>query len=99
MTTFIQMIHFQSSHIDKIYELHKEWRTRIGSDTTVLKTTVAEDKNDPGWYLVWVEFPSYEAAMTNSNHPVTQEFADKLTQLCETRPEFCDLNVVFSEIM
>ena len=44
-------------------------------------------------------FPSYEAAMENSNRPETAEFAAKLAKLCAGPPTFRNLDVVREEEM
>jgi hypothetical protein len=41
-----------------------------------------------------VEFPSYEAAMENSNHPETGKFAERLAALCDRPATFHNLEVV-----
>ncbi|GAB1691923.1 hypothetical protein [Krasilnikovia sp. M28-CT-15] len=40
-----------------------------------------------------VEFPSYEAAMANSELPETGEFARQMAALCSNGPEFQNLEV------
>ena len=39
-------------------------------------------------------FDSYEQAMENSNHPVTQDFSKKMMALAEGAPTFYNLDVV-----
>jgi hypothetical protein len=41
-----------------------------------------------------VFFDSYDEAMENSNHPVTQEFSQKMMALSDGAPVFYDLDVV-----
>ena len=95
-TGFIQMIHLKTNKIKEMENLHKEWELAIGLENKVINTTVVEDIENPGWYVVWVEFPNYKEAMINSNHPITQVFAEKLAALCEEGPDFCNLSVVFA---
>lgn len=52
------------------------------------------DRNDADRYLNIVYFDSYEEAMRNSEHPVTQEFAAKLAALVDGAPTFSNLDVV-----
>lgn len=56
--------------------------------------TLTQDRDRPGTYLQMVEFPSYEAAMENSNRPETGRFAERLAALCSGPPVFRNLDVV-----
>lgn len=96
-TGFVQMLHLKTDKIDEMKALHEEWRDRIGSATTVIKTTVVEDRDNPGWHLVWVEFPSYSAAMKNSDNPITEDFGNRISVLCEEGPSYCNLNVIYTD--
>ena len=40
-----------------------------------------------------VEFPSYEAAMENSQRPETAKLAERLAALCSAPPTFRNLDV------
>jgi hypothetical protein len=46
-----------------------------------------------------VEFPSYEAAQANSDHPETAQFAQSLAGLCRVPPSFRNLDVIREEQM
>ena len=56
--------------------------------------TQRPDEVEPGHYLVIAEFASYESAMRNSEHPATQEFAQRMAELCDGPPTFYNLDVV-----
>lgn len=101
MSKFLQFVEFCTDHIDMVKELSVEWDEATLDTKTALSSTIVQDRNDPAWYVAIVTFPSYEAAMENSNLPETKRFAEKLQNLCIGDPKFCDLDVleenVFSE--
>ena len=61
---------------------------------TARRRIVAEDHDNPGRYFIVVFFDSYESAMETSNHPVTQEFAQKMMALADGPPTFLNLDVI-----
>jgi uncharacterized protein (DUF1330 family) len=54
---------------------------------------VLKDRNQPGHYLVVIEFNSYEEAMANSDDPETTRFAQQMAALCTRPPSFIDCDV------
>lgn len=81
MPGFVQIIEFETSRIDEFDALTQKMESERGGELLASKATVTEDRDHPGRYLVIVEFPSYEAAMENSNLPVTQKYASEMGQL------------------
>ena len=55
---------------------------------------LTQDRDRPDTYVQVVEFPSYEAAMANSDLPETAAFAEQLAKLCDAPPSFRNLDVV-----
>jgi hypothetical protein len=55
-------------------------------------------RDNDGIYFNIVEFPSYEAAMENSNRPETAEFAAQLAKLCDGPATFHNLDVTREDI-
>ena len=49
--------------------------------------------------ISFVDIPSYEEAMANSDLPETSEFAAKLASLCDGPPSFRNLDVLREEQM
>jgi quinol monooxygenase YgiN len=96
MGTFIQVIDFSTSNIDEIEKIGEEMRQRreqsgeSGGPTRVL---VCADRDRPGHFLNIVEFESYDAAMANSEHPETQAFAQRMSELVDGPPTFYNLDV------
>ena len=91
---FIQIIGFRTSRFREVEQLGKDWEAAVGSDTTARRRILVRDRNDADRYLNIVFFDSYEEAMRNSDHPVTQDFASKLAALVDGAPTFSDLDVV-----
>jgi hypothetical protein len=96
MAGFIQIIEFTTTRVDEIRALAETYRTErlAAGDTPVLRSIVTADRERPNTYLNLVEFPSYEAAMKNSENPATADFAGKMMALCDGPPRFYNLDVV-----
>ena len=92
---FVQIIDFETERIDEMRELAHETEQRLaGRSGGPTRRLVLKDRGLPNRYLVVIEFDSYEDAMRNSDHPVTQEFASKLAALVDGAPTFSNLDVV-----
>ena len=94
---FIQIIEYQTSRIEEVEALGKEFREQSAQATGVakpLRGTVTADQDRPGFYLSIIEFESAEAAMEASNRPETQEFFGRLSGLMDGPPRFYNLAVV-----
>jgi quinol monooxygenase YgiN len=90
---FIQVIEYQTSRWDEMQDLLTQYRKDTAGRSTAEKTTVCVDRAAPGRFVAIVEFPSYEAAMENSNLPETEEFAEAVIGLCDAPPVFHNLDV------
>ena len=55
---------------------------------------LCEDRDPSGRYFQVVFFDSYDSAMKNSELPVTQEFAGRLSALADAPATFHNLNVL-----
>jgi quinol monooxygenase YgiN len=93
MVAFIQIIEITTSRIDEIEALDEEWRAQTEGRRTAQRVTITEDRDRPNTYIQLVEFPSYEAAMANSDLPETAAFAERLAKLCDAPPSFRNLDV------
>ena len=56
-----------------------------------------KDRDQPNTYVAVVRFPSYEAAMENSNHPDTAAMAERLAALADAPAQFRNLDLVNEE--
>ena len=96
MAGFVQIIEFTTTRPDEVKALGDQYRAdrkASGEAPPVIRGTFTADKDRPNTYLNIVEFPSYEAAMANSQHPATSEFAQKMMVLCDGAPKFYNLDV------
>ena len=92
---FIQIVEFRSDKIDEMRALDAEWTARAGAEgATARRGILCADRDDPGHYFQVVFFDSFEDAETNSNLPLTQEFAQKMMALGQGEPAFHNLDVV-----
>ncbi|MGH9208402.1 MAG: hypothetical protein ACRD1G_17920, partial [Acidimicrobiales bacterium] len=64
---------------------------------TPTRAVQGRDRDKDGTYVHIVEFPSFEAAMENSDRPETAEFAAQLAKLCDSPPTFRNLDVTREE--
>jgi quinol monooxygenase YgiN len=91
---FVQIIEFTSSRIDEIQALTDKMRAERGEEGPgPVRARFTEDRDQPGHFLSIVEFASYEAAMANSEHPATQEYAARMAELVDSPPRFYNLDV------
>ena len=96
---FVQLIEFKTGDIDAFNRLLDEWLQESSAVRTATRATQTKDRDDERTYVHIVEFPSYEAAMENSNRPETAEFAARLAKLCDGPPAFRNLDVLREEDM
>jgi quinol monooxygenase YgiN len=92
--SFVQLIEFKSSHPDELNDLISRWMTETKGTRTTTHAMVMSDRENPGTYVEIIEFPSYEAAMKNSNPPQTSKFAEQMRSLCDAPPVFHNLEVM-----
>ena len=90
---FVQLIEFQTDRIDEFNAVTDEWLKASADWRTATKAQLGEDRDRPGTYVQIVEFPSYEAAMENSNHPETARFAERIAALCNGPASFRNIEV------
>jgi len=90
---FVQIIEFTTSKGDEVAQLDEEWIAATAGKTTATRVLRCVDRNDPKRQFTIVEFPSYEAAMKNSELPETGAMAEKMAALCDGPPTFYDLEV------
>ncbi len=90
---FVQMIQFETTRPDEVEALVGEWRAKTAGKRTAQRGTFTSDRDRPDAYVQIIEFPSYEAAMANSELPETAQLAEKLRGLCEGEIVFRNLDV------
>lgn len=97
MTGFVQVIEYSTARMDEVQQLQDAWRGRF-PEMGPSRVTVCADRGQPGRYLAIVEFASYAEAMRNSEAPSTQEFSQRMQELCDGPAVFRDLDVLRTEI-
>jgi quinol monooxygenase YgiN len=90
---FVQLIEFTTSRWDEVEPLVNDWREKTEGRRTAHRATITKDRDRPDTYIQLVEFPSYEAAMSNSKLPETAAFAEQMARLCDGPMSFRNLDV------
>lgn len=91
--TFIQLIDYET---DRATEIDEAMRTAMSQDANnagFIRLEQTQDHDNPRHFVTIVEFPSFEAAMANSNRPETDAMAQQLAGMCTSGPRFANLDV------
>ena len=91
---FIQIVSFSTSRFDEMKALSDKYQSDTEGKRRNTRATVCVDRDNPGHYSIIAEFPSYEAAMENSNLPETQELANAMRELADGPATYTNLDVV-----
>jgi quinol monooxygenase YgiN len=89
---FVQTIKFKTDNIDDFIKLSEEGPGDEARGEA--RAWILQDRDNPGTYMVSVEFPSYEEAMKNNDRPETQEFAAKMRALIGGDPEWGNYDLI-----
>lgn len=90
---FIQSVQIKSKNFDQIKKISDEWRAQTAGQRTATRATICKDRDNADTYYVLVEFPSYDAAMKNSQMPQTDEFSKQIADLAD-EVKFFNLDVI-----
>lgn len=93
MAGFIQLIEYETNDIEALEEAILKFRDEHPGVMTFTTSRVTEDRDKPGTYISIVEFPSYEEAMKQSNHPALSEFLQSVGPELMANPRFRNLDV------
>jgi Protein of unknown function (DUF1059) len=91
--SFVQLIEFHARDISQFEQLTEQWRERIGREGTARWAVLTADRDRPDTFVQLVAFPDFTAAMRNSEHPVTSEFAKRMQEVTEGEAGFRNLDV------
>jgi len=91
---FVQIIEMTTTKVPEIEGLMNGWMAATAGRRSASRSLLTKDRDRPDTYVQVVEFPSYEAAMANSDLPETTAFAEKLSALCMSGPTFRNLDIV-----
>jgi hypothetical protein len=92
---FVQIIEYTTTRPDEMQAVLDEWLATTEGKRQNSNGMTTRDRDRPNTYLNIVEFPSYEAAMKNSELPETGQLAEKLAKLADGPPTFRNLDVTF----
>ena len=90
--SFIQIIDYETDQADAIDEQMRQAMSD-GMEMTFTRLEHTQDRDNPRHYMPIVEFPTYEAAMANSQRPETDAMARSLASMCTSGPRFTNLDV------
>ena len=76
---FIQLMEFEATREQAETEI-EGYIAAAGSETTVRRVTLCEDRDEPGTLVQIVEFDSYEDATVNNELEVTEERSAEVQQ-------------------
>jgi len=93
MPGFVQIMEVKTSRIDELEALSTRMQEERGDALLSTRGIITADRDRPGYYLIIVEFDSYEQAMKNSNDPETGKFAQEMGSLLDGPPKFYNLDV------
>lgn len=96
---FVQILEYRTTRPDEVRAIEQEYEQATKGRSTVRRSVVTQDRNDPSRFVIIVFFDSYESAMQNSNLPETGQMAGKITALLEGPPVFHDLDVIDDMVM
>ena len=91
--SFIQIIEYETDRPDELRALGEERSSELGDPPPGFRLVVTRDRDRPNRFVSIVEFPSYEAAMENSQRSETDEFARQMAALCTSPPRYQNLDV------
>lgn len=93
---FVQVIEYETDRPDEIRALGEEWG-REQPTQGLPRLIMAEDRDNPGHFIMVAEFDSYEQAMANSDRPETGAYADRMRRLAKAEPRYVNLDVTYQE--
>lgn len=94
---FMQIIDCRTDRYEEMDRLMDTWVEQTSGKRTAIHDVVGRDRSDGNHYVEIVEFPSYEAAMRNSQLPETDRTFREIVALCDGMPTFLDLDVIRDE--
>jgi len=90
----VQIIEVKTSSFDELEALHETWLAETEGKRTVVSERICRDRDEPGTYLMIVEFASHEDALKNNDLPETARIAAGMAEIAEAPPVFRNLDVI-----
>lgn len=94
---FVQILEIKTSDYGELEALHEKWLADTEGRRTVVSERICRDRDQPDTYVVIVEFPSYEEAMTNNDLPETATISAGIAALADQPPTFRNLDLIRSD--
>ncbi|MEA2826634.1 MAG: hypothetical protein QOG43_1073 [Actinomycetota bacterium] len=91
---FVQIIEYSTTKPDEMQAAGEAYRASREDTQDSVKVVVTQDRDRENTYVMVVRFPSYEAAMENSQREDTTELSQKMASLCDGPPSFRNLDVL-----
>lgn len=91
---FVQLIQFETTRFEEGEAARREMIAKVEGRSTVRRSWIARDRDNPNRYVAAVEFESYEDAMRNSELPEIQEFSAKVEEMTDGTQTFTNLDVI-----
>ena len=91
---FLQIIEFRTTKLEEIRSRGEDYEKALAGKHKIRRRVVAEDREDPGRYLLMAFFDSYEEAMENSAMPETDALTKKMMGMVDGFPTFHNLDIV-----
>ncbi len=82
-TRFVQLIEFQTSRIDDVRALERQWREATAASGSRAAMSIAKDRDRQNRYVWMVEFPSREHAARSGDMEETAVVAEQLMKLAD----------------
>ncbi|HEX7744033.1 MAG TPA: hypothetical protein VF462_02060 [Micromonosporaceae bacterium] len=94
---FVQVIEYETDRPDEIRALGDEWSREQPAEGPPVRVIMSQDRDNPGHFMMVVEFDSYEQAMKNNDRPETGAYAERMRRLATTEPRYVNLDVTYQE--
>lgn len=94
---FIQTMAVQADDAQGLADLLDGWHAdQAGVAPGYQGARLLADRDQPGRYLIEVDFTSQEDARRNNDRPETQAWAQRLQEQARAQPEYHNYDVAFS---
>ena len=93
MPGFIQIMEIKTSRIDEVEAFAQQMQSERGDALLSNGAKITADRDRPGYYLIIIEFDSYERAMENSNDPETAKYSQRMGELLDGPVKFYNLDL------
>lgn len=92
--TFVQIMEFRTDNIDAMGAITGDWERATEGKRTARRAMMTADRDEPGRYVMFIFFDTYESAMENSELPETQENAARMMAMADGPTTFRNLDVI-----